>query len=180
MKPALFRYFVIGLLCLEIAARASAQENSAPLAISGRVTDPQNHPVPDLRVFLFDQAGATAGDATTDKNGSFTFHVHSPGTYTVKINAPGFEQVTKSVRVTGTTPVLAGVQLGSVAQKQESITVTADVKDSTLLFPDPAQRVYVRQELLDANPGRPGAPISIPGVPIETASGGIKAPQYFS
>jgi hypothetical protein len=37
----------------------------------------------------------------------------------------------------------------------------------------------VREELLDANPGRPGAPISIPGLPIETASGGIKAPQYF-
>ena len=34
--------------------------------------------------------------------------------------------------------------------------------------------------MLDANPGRPGAPISIPGLPIETASGGIKAPQYFS
>jgi hypothetical protein len=33
---------------------------------------------------------------------------------------------------------------------------------------------------LDANPGRPGAPISIPGLPIETASGGIKAPQYFT
>ena len=37
----------------------------------------------------------------------------------------------------------------------------------------------VREELLDANPGRPGAPVSIPGLPIETASGGIKAPQYF-
>ena len=34
--------------------------------------------------------------------------------------------------------------------------------------------------MLDANPGRPGAPISIPGLPIETASGGIKAPQYFA
>jgi hypothetical protein len=34
--------------------------------------------------------------------------------------------------------------------------------------------------VLDANPGRPGAPISIPGLPIETASGGIKAPQYFA
>jgi hypothetical protein len=34
--------------------------------------------------------------------------------------------------------------------------------------------------LLDANPGRPGAPISIPGLPIETAAGGIKAPQYFA
>jgi hypothetical protein len=34
--------------------------------------------------------------------------------------------------------------------------------------------------VLDANPGRPGATISIPGLPIETASGGIKAPQYFA
>jgi len=33
---------------------------------------------------------------------------------------------------------------------------------------------------LDANPGRPGAPVSIPGYPIETASSGIKAPQYFA
>ena len=34
--------------------------------------------------------------------------------------------------------------------------------------------------MLDANPGRPGPPVSIPGIPIETASGGIKAPQYFA
>lgn len=46
--------------------------------------------------------------------------------------------------------------------------------------PDPAQRVIIREETLDANPGRPGAPVSIPGLPIETASGGIKAPQYFA
>jgi hypothetical protein len=45
--------------------------------------------------------------------------------------------------------------------------------------PDPSQKVLVREELLDANPGRPGAPVSIPGLPIETAAGGIKAPQYF-
>jgi hypothetical protein len=38
----------------------------------------------------------------------------------------------------------------------------------------------VREEILDANPGRPPAPVSIPGLPIETASGGIKAPQYFA
>jgi hypothetical protein len=63
---------------------------------------------------------------------------------------------------------------------QTTITVTANVNDSSILFPDPAQRVYVHQEILDANPGRPGAPLSIPGLPIETASGGIKAPQYFS
>jgi len=61
----------------------------------------------------------------------------------------------------------------------EQIVVTAQVDQLSLTSPDPSQRVLVREELLDANPGRPGAPISIPGLPIETASGGIKAPQYF-
>jgi len=63
------------------------------------------------------------------------------------------------------------------AQKQEiTVVTTAPVA----LSPDPGQRVFGRDELLDANPGRPGAPVSIPGLPIETASGGIKAPQYFA
>lgn len=75
---------------------------------------------------------------------------------------------------------LAMAQTPVIPEKKESITVTADVKDANILFPDPAQRIFVRQEILDANPGRPGAPLSIPGLPIESASGGIKAPQYFS
>jgi hypothetical protein len=64
--------------------------------------------------------------------------------------------------------------------RTDSVTVTADVTAFDLLSPDPAERVFVRQDLLDANPGRPGAPVSIPGYPIETASSGIKAPQYFA
>ena len=62
----------------------------------------------------------------------------------------------------------------------QSVTVRADVSDGDVLNPDPAQRFFIRDEMLDANPGRPGVPISIPGLPVETASGGIKAPQYFS
>jgi hypothetical protein len=64
--------------------------------------------------------------------------------------------------------------------RTDSISVTADINQVDLVAPDPAEKVFVRQELLDANPGRPGAPVSIPGYPIETASGGIKAPQYFA
>ena len=67
-----------------------------------------------------------------------------------------------------------------VGAHTDSVTVTADVHANNLQDPDPAQRVVVRDEILDANPGRPGAPVSIPGLPIETASGGIKAPQYFA
>jgi hypothetical protein len=77
---------------------------------------------------------------------------------------------------TGLVPVT-----GSVLQEvREEVIVTADVSKIDLASPDPSQKVLVREELLDANPGRPGAPISIPGLPIETASGGIKAPQYFA
>ncbi len=64
--------------------------------------------------------------------------------------------------------------------QKDSVTVFADGPGNTIENPDPSQRILVRQELLDANPGRPGAPVSIPGLPIETASGGIKAPQYFA
>jgi hypothetical protein len=62
----------------------------------------------------------------------------------------------------------------------QEVVVTADISAIDITSPDPSQKVLVRDELLDANPGRPGAPISIPGLPIETASGGIKAPQYFA
>jgi hypothetical protein len=71
------------------------------------------------------------------------------------------------------------LRLEQVAGTAEEVIVTGDVNDGSLTSPDPSEKVMVREELLDANPGRPGAPISIPGLPIETASGGIKAPQYF-
>src|SRR5580704_2337940 len=62
----------------------------------------------------------------------------------------------------------------------DSVTVTADVRQIDILAPDPAEKVFVSEDLLDANPGCPGAPVSVPGYPIETASSGIKAPQYFA
>ncbi len=57
------------------------------------------------------------------------------------------------------------------------VTVTADREPLT---PDPATQGYAHADLVDANPGRPGVPLSLPGYPAETASGGIKAPQYFA
>src|ERR1700733_12739324 len=74
----------------------------------------------------------------------------------------------------------AAAEPAPLITRNDSVTVTADVTAFDLLSPDPAERVFVRQDLLDANPGRPGAPVSIPGSPIETASSGIKAPQYFA
>jgi hypothetical protein len=72
------------------------------------------------------------------------------------------------------------LRLQKMTTANQDVIVSADVSQINIASPDPSQKVLVREELLDANPGRPGAPISIPGLPIETASGGIKAPQYFA
>jgi hypothetical protein len=68
----------------------------------------------------------------------------------------------------------------AIPAQTDSVTVVASAPTATIEHPDPSQRIQVRDDVLDANPGRPGAPVSIPGLPIETASGGIKAPQYFA
>lgn len=168
------------LAALSGAYSVFADQVSMDVIVSGQVIDPQSNPVANLRVQICDQNGTLIGEQVTDRDGLFRFSLPSPGTYTIRVSAPGFQQVSRTVHVAAGEPVIANVQLGNIAEKLESITVTANVKDTSVLFPDPAQRVYVRQETLDANPGRPGAPISIPSLPIETASGGIKAPQYFS
>jgi hypothetical protein len=72
------------------------------------------------------------------------------------------------------------LRLEQVTAVAEEVVVNGDVSEIDLDAPDPSQKILVREQLLDGNPGRPGAPISIPGLPIETASGGIKAPQYFA
>ncbi|HTA41390.1 MAG TPA: hypothetical protein VK789_03015 [Bryobacteraceae bacterium] len=77
-------------------------------------------------------------------------------------------------------PCAAADPQDTLVSPPQSITVTADIQSGTIASPDPAQQTFVRSELLDGNPARPGAPVSIPGQPIESASGGIKAPQFFS
>jgi hypothetical protein len=116
--------------------------------------------------------------ATTGSNGAFTIALPTWGTYTARVEAEGFAPVTRQLDLSADNADLT-LRLERVTGAAEEVIVTSDVSEIALNAPDPSQRVLVREELLDANPGRPGAPISIPGLPVETASGGIKAPQYF-
>jgi hypothetical protein len=114
----------------------------------------------------------------TGEDGGFAFNDLRPGTFTVRINVPGFEEVIQSVVVTDV-PLTADIQL-KIATLQRSVTVTVNRQENEILTPDPSERVLILDQMLDANPGRPGTPVSIPGAPVESASGGIKAPQYFA
>ena len=158
---------------------AALRVQAADGTITGRVTDPQGKPVPDARVVL-SAGGAAARQCAAGMDGSFAFEAVPEGSYRVAVAAAGLQDAATDIRVTAGQTAAADVQLERAAARREAVTVTADVSQVDVLAPDPAEKVFVSEDLLDANPGRPGAPVSIPGYPIETASSGIKAPQYFA
>ena len=141
---------------------------------------PQGKPVANAKVTLASGKNAPTTQAKSDADGMFAFFKIPAGAYKIVATAPGFADVGRPLTIPDEAAVTVDIRFERLAARNEAITVTADVKEVDIEHPDPAQRVLVRDELLDANPGRPGAPVSIPGLPIETASSGIKAPQYFA
>ena len=154
---------------------ASAQDSES--RATGTVLDPAGRPLAGANVLLESASGARLTGAT-GSDGAFTIQLPTWGVYSVRVEVAGFAPVTRTIDLSAATASMT-LRLERVTGAVDEVVVTGDVSDVTLTSPDPSEKVMVREELLDANPGRPGAPISIPGLPIETASGGIKAPQYF-
>jgi hypothetical protein len=153
---------------------------SAPAgSVTGQITDPQGKPVADATVRVIEGRDARAGETRTGSDGRFGFSTLAAGSYRLIAEDPDFVSIGQPVNIGGG-ELTVNLQFTKIAPHSEAVTATADVKDQDFRNPDPAQRVLIREEILDANPGRPGAPVSLPGLPIETASSGIKAPQYFA
>ena len=175
------KFVALTLSVLAFTFTFAVAAESAPVRVSGTVLDPAGRPIEGARV-SFDSAAAARLRATTGSLGAFTLMLPAWGPYTVRIEANGFAAVAHKLDLSAATSGQGAnltLRLEQVAASAEEVIVTGDISEVALTSPDPSEEVLVREELLDANPGRPGAPISIPGLPIETASGGIKAPQYF-
>ena len=166
---------VILLFAACICAVAAAQEGVP--RVSGAVVDPAGRPVAAAHIEFESITGARQG-GVTGSDGGFTIALPAWGTYSARVRASGFTPITRTLELSDAAASVT-LRLEQVSAIAEEVTVSADVSEMDLASPDPSEKVMVREELLDANPGRPGAPISIPGQPIETAAGGIKAPQYF-
>jgi hypothetical protein len=147
------------------------------VTLSGSLVDPQGQPVAGASIRAIAADGTAAG-ASTAGDGHFTMELRGMGNYTFEAKAAGFAVLRHAAVIDAGSGALQ-LRFAALAARTDSVNVSADAAES-IMSPDPAQRVLVRDEILDANPGRPGAPVSIPGLPIETASGGIKAPQYFA
>lgn len=164
-------------ICVLGALLASAAAGAAQVMVHGVVFDPAGRGTADARI-EFVAIGGQRASATAGEDGKYSIDLPCAGGYTARAEAPSFSPVSRSVNIPGGGADIE-LHLERVAATAEKVVVNAEPDELTLAAPDPSQKVMVREELLDANPGRPGAPVSIPGLPIETASGGIKAPQYF-
>jgi hypothetical protein len=167
--------FIVGLCLIAVSTLHAADG-----AVSGQISDPQGRPLAGASVSALSGNRAGVPEVLSDSEGKFSFAGLGAGTWRLRAEASGFEAVTKNISVPDGGAVTVNLRFERVAQRSDSMNVVADVAEQDVEHPDPGQRVLVRDEILDANPGRPGAPVSIPGLPIETASSGIKAPQYFA
>ena len=149
------------------------------VVLKGRVSDPQGNALPKASVRLTGR-GRVLGQTTTGPDGLFQIELSAAGKFVIKVDAPGLKPVQQPVSIDARGNPEIAVQMTQLTSQTETVSVTADVNDLDVLSPDPAIKVFSSEDLLDANPGRPGAPVSIPGYPVETASSGIKAPQYFA
>jgi hypothetical protein len=173
-------WLVLVLLPLGLSAQS--------LILKGRVTDAQGNALPGASIAFFehddlhDHRGQprVVGRTTSGSAGGFDLEVDSKGTFDLQVDVEGFKSVVRRIAVGSEKNPEIVISMSQLSTRIESVTVTADVNQTDIASPDPGEKVFVRQDLLDANPGRPGAPVSIPGYPIETASSGIKAPQYFA
>lgn len=160
---------------LALGSVGTAQE----IVLRGSVTGPGSVPLPQAVIHVLAH-DVLVSQAISGRDGSFKIRVTAAGSYRIEASATGLTTVTQAFTIHQGKNAAVFLRLDRLATQNTSVTVTADINDVDVLSPDPGEKVFVRQQLLDANPGRPGAPVSIPGYPIETASGGIKAPQYFA
>ncbi len=146
--------------------------------VCGKVLDPKGVPVAGADTKLINAAGTVVRAAKSDADGAFVLDGIDPGQYQLSADDPSFVSIIVNVSVASGQAQDVTVQFQQLTSLLQSVTVVDS--SPSALTPDPSRSIVIHDQVLDANPGRPGAPISIPGLPIETASGGIKAPQYFA
>ena len=176
MKQLLGTKLVLALIFM-LGIRVDAGDGPT---LSGSISDPQGQAVSGANISLLRRADSTRRETKAGDGGGFSFGAVDAGEYRMTAEAPGFRILTRTVVIRAEDGAKSErLQFSEVAGENQSVTVSADVFDLGVFAPDPATRIMVRDETLDANPGRPGMPISIPGMPAESPAGGVKPPQYF-
>lgn len=90
MPPAILRVLVLVVVLLAVPLQALAQGETTS-AIEGQVTDATSAAIPDATVTITNRDTGLHRSLKTDDQGRFNFPQLTPGSYSVKVQAEGFD-----------------------------------------------------------------------------------------
>jgi len=119
---------------LVFAAVAWCQADANKGSISGTIIDPNQAVIPNAKVTVSSSATGLQRTATSNDSGQYRFGALDPGTYDVKVEAPGFAVATAKdvvVAVGSTATVNLAVSLQATVQNIEVSSALLQVTDTT-------------------------------------------------
>src|SRR5947209_4716955 len=94
--------------------------------VTGTVIDPQGAAVPNAKVTITNESTSVSIDTVSTETGSYARPALQPGTYTVTVEAPGFQKAAqKGITVTPGDSVSVNITL-QVGNASQTVEVTAD------------------------------------------------------
>ena len=113
-------------LALMLSAVSFAQQTGT---IQGNLVDAAGATVPNAKVTAIDEARQiVARETTTDRGGTFYLRNLLPGSFTVKVEAPGFKALDRTeIKLDANQVLNLGALTLTIGQTSESITVAAEV-----------------------------------------------------
>src|SRR5271165_3606432 len=123
--------FVLGM-SLVVAPTAHAQATISTGGIQGTVLDPKGAAVSSAKVSLSSKDTGTTQAGTVSGTGDFSFASLTPGVYSLRVEAPGFKTLEKTIVV----------QVGQVT----SGTVTLEIGESSTVITVEGSNVTVNSE----------------------------------
>ncbi len=76
-------------------------------------------------------------------DGWFRIRLSAAGQFVVKVEASGFRPVEQPIRVALSGNLEITLKMTQLAPRTENVSVTADLNETDVLSPDPAERVFV-------------------------------------
>jgi len=151
--------------------------------ISGMVTDPNAALVPGATVTITNSATQQSFVTTTSSEGRYTSPVLTPGTYSVKVESPGFKSTVLTDLIVRSNSVSRGNIRLEVGNVQEAVTVTASAEPSLNTSSSTVQGLYSLRGGVSNNSSLDGVSISDvitqPESGVETAATGSEVGDLF-
>ena len=172
LRTAAVRFVLLGTLtCLTTLSFAQGETTSA---IVGQVSDASGAAVPGALVTIRSAETGLRRSATTDDSGRFNFPQLMPGTYTVRVEAQGFEPEQNNAVTSGLGQKQTVDFLLKIAQANVAIEVSGE---AVILNPENANTSTILNAPALENLPNPGGDLTYPlqfaaGAVINTAGSG--------